>query len=259
MAGPSTRRVAAKKLSDYEMDFLVRFNLAPGCKRRRAGESMEDLLDRIKTDAIEILIMTEGSVAATAAVFDQPMSTIQTMIDVSDDLDDALEKGLQIARLREQESRDAALALKDFALKKFREEPRLVTHADNWPIDPELFYVELKEILPQALEDYGGSVIQMSMPLSVTISEIEAVIASDTYLQRKQMICMTKDDAAAEANFAEKAATGPAAGAYKFLSNRQPDKYADKQQIEFKNTGFQPPPAGEPKNALFNKKDEEES
>lgn len=258
MAGPRTRRASAKKLSDYEMDFLTRYNLAPGCKRRRAGENMEDLLDRIKVEAVEILIMTEGSIGATAAVFDQPRSTIQTMIDVSDDLDDALEKGLEIARIREKESRDAALALKDFALKKLKEEPRLVTHDDNWPEDPELFHEELKKLLPRALEDYGGSVIQMSMPLSVTTSEIEAVIASDTTLQRKQMICMTKDDAAAEANFAEKAATGPAAGAFKFLSNRQPDKYSDKQQIDVKNVGFQPPPPGPPPNALFPKKDEEE-
>ena len=240
------------------MEFLTRWGVAVGSRRRKAGEGKEDHLDRVEAEAADILVLTEGSVEACCAVFDVPSATMEAIIAFSEDLQEAYEKGEEIAALRVSNGYDAAIALKDFALKKLKEEHRLVTHDDNWPTDPEMFHEELLALLPQALRDYGGSVIQMSEPLSATTSEIEAVIASDESLQRLQMICLTKDDAAAEANFAEKAATGPAAGAYKFLSNRQPDKYSDRSQVEVKNVGFEPPPEGAVKNALFTKKEPEE-
>ena len=259
MPGPATKRVAARQLSNYEMDFLTKWGIAVGSRRRRAGETTDQLMDRIEAEAGEILLMTEGSVPAVCAVFDQPHASIETLIAASDDLQMALEKGEDIAALRVEQGREAAVALKEFALRKLKEEHRRVTHEDNWPTDPKMFHVELLSLLPQALRDYGGSVIQMSEPLSATTSEIEAIIASDESLQRLQMICLTKDDAAAEANFAEKAATGPAAGAHKFLTNRQPEKYGDVSKHEIKNVGFDPPPADfGAKNALFTKKESEE-
>lgn len=259
MPGPKTKRVAARQLSHYEMDFLTKWGIHPGAKRRRAGESTEDLLDRIEIEARDILIMTEGSVPAVCAVFDQPHETIETLIAASDALHEALEKGEQIARLRIEEGLEAAKALQEFALKKLKEENRLTTHGDDWPRDPEMFHVELKAIIPQALRDYGGSVIQMSEPLSATISEIETIISADESLQRLQMICLTKDDAAAEANFAEKAATGPAAGAHKFLTNRQPDKYGDKSKVEVTNVGIGLPPEDFGTRNVLNRKKNEES
>ena len=233
-------------------------DLNVGGLRRRPGEDTESLLERIERDAGEILIQAEGSIPIVCAVFDQPEDVIQTLIDSSDDLQAAMEKGLQIRELRDRESRDAAVALKEFALRKLKEERRLITHEDNWPEDPKLFHMELVAILPQALEDYNGSVIQMAAPLNCTVEELENAIASDKKLQRKQLICLTKDEAAAEANFAEKAATGPAAGAHKFLTNRQPEKYGDKSQIDVKNIGFDVPPSGFGASILDRKKEDEE-
>ena len=239
------------------MDLLTLHGIQSGSLRRRAGETTEDLMDRIDREGADILIIGEGSIPLMCAVFDQGYDVIETLIDSSGQLQEAKEKGDQIMQIRETESREAALALKEFALRKLKDEHRRITHSDDWPTDPELFHVELLALLPDALRDYNGSVIQMSEPLSATVDEIESVIAGSEILQRLQMICMTKDDAAAEANFAEKAATGPAAGALSFLKNRQSDKYGDKSTIDYKNVGFDVPPPGPPPNALFTKKEKE--
>jgi hypothetical protein len=240
------------------MEFLTRHGVGVGSRRRLTGEDETTFLHRIETEAADILIMTEGSLEACAVVFETPLSTIEPIVAFNEHLQEAADRGEEIKALRVSNGYDAAVALKDLLLKRLKDEPCRVTHDDDWPTDPEMFHVELLALLPQALRDYGGSVIQMSEPLSATTSEIEAIIASDESLQRLQMICLTKDDAAAEANFAEKAATGPAAGAHKFLTNRQPEKYGDVTKHEIKNVGFEPPPAGAVKNALFTKKEPEE-
>ena len=258
MPGPATRRVAAKKLSDFEADIMTLYDLKPGSLRRRAGETKDQLLDRIERDAGDVLLIAEGSVPVLCAVFDQPQDIIETLIAASDSLQEALFKGQDIARLRLEESRDAAVALKEFMRRKLKEEHRRITHDENWPEDPEAFHLELSAILPEALFDYNGSVIQMSAPLHVTIPEIESIIKDSPRLKRLQTIYMTKEDSLAEVNFAEKAATGPAAGAYRFLVNRQPEKYSDKQQIDLKTSGFAPPPKDFGQhNVLFRKKDKE--
>ena len=258
MTAKRTKRIAARQLSIHDMEFLAKWGVSVGSRRRRAGEDEQTHLSRVEAEAADILVLTEGSVSACCAVFDVPKASMEAIIAFSDELQEAFEKGEEIKALRVDSGYDAAEAVKEYALKKLKEEHRLVTHGDNWPTDPQMFHAELLAILPQALRDYGGSVIQMSEPLSATTSEIEAIIASDESLQRLQMICLTKDDAAAEANFAEKAATGPAAGAHKFLTNRQPDKYGDVTKHEIKNVGFEPPPEEARKNALFTKKEPEE-
>lgn len=255
MAGPKNSYVAAKQLSRAEMNILTEFGIETGEYAHRPEETQDEFIQRFLQDAPAIFIAGEGSAMLVAAVFDTTHDNVQTFIDGFDHIRKAQEKGLEIRATREQVGRSAAIAIREYTLERLKDESGRVAHGDDWPTDPESFHVELKALLPQALRDYGGSVIQMSMPLSVTVSEIEQVIASDTKLQRLQMICMTKDEAAAERNFAEKAATGPAAGAHKFLSNRQPDKYGDKQQIDIKNVGFQPPPSGPPPSVLTGKKD----
>lgn len=237
---------------------MTLYDLKAGGLHRRVGETKDQLLDRIERDGGDILLIAEGSIPVLCAVFDQPHDVIETLVAASDSLQESLYKGQDIARLRLEESRDAAVALKEFMRRKLKEEHRRITHEDNWPEDAEEFHMELSAILPEALSDYSGSTIQMAAPLHCTIKEIENVIAGSDRLQRLQEIYMSKDEAAAEANFAEKAAIGTAAGAYKFLANRQPEKYSDKQQIDVKNVGFQPPPADfGTRNVLFGKKDKE--
>jgi hypothetical protein len=239
------------------MDMLTLYGVTPGEYSHRKNESQGEYIDRFMRDAPNILIISEGNATVVAAVFEDTFDNVQTLIDSSPLLRAAQEKGVVIRETRESMGRDAALAIKEHALLKLKEEHGRITHSDDWPEDPELFHGELLEILPEALRDYNGSVIQMSEPLSATIEEIDSVIASSEKLQRLQKICMTKDEAAAEANFAEKAATGPAAGAHKFLSNRQPERYGDKSTVDYRNVGFDVPPSGPPPNALRVKKEKE--
>lgn len=254
---PKIKRTSAKKLSNAEIDMLTLYGVEPGECSHRKGETQGEYIERFLTDAPDLLIICEGNATMVAAVFEDTFDNVQTLIDSDAKLRSAQEKGVVVREARESMGRDAALAIKEHALLKLKEEHGRITHSDDWPEDPELFFAELLEILPEALRDYNGSVIQMSEPLSATIEELEAVVASSEKLQRLQRICMTKDEAAAEANFAEKAATGPAAGAHKFLTNRQPEKYGDKSTVDYKNVGFEVPPQGPPPSALSPKKEKE--
>ena len=258
MPGPKTRWAAAKKLSDVEVDLMSLYGYAAGSRAHAPGESGEDFAERLRHQVKEVLVAVEGSELATAAVFNTTPLVIETLIAGFDDVMEARNEGLAIRESRATESRDAVVVIKDLALKRLKEERHPVTHNFDWPDDPEMFHVELMEILPQAIRDYNGSIMQIQNALSLHQDRIEPVIAANKSLKEMQRVCLGGPIAEGERNVEQQIATGRIPEVLRFLAARYPEVYGNKQDINFKNVGFEPPPTGPVPNALFDTPNDKE-
>lgn len=256
MPGPKTRWASAKKLSDAEIDLMSLYGYADKSRCHQPGESGLDFADRLRYEVMEVLIAVEGSELAASRIFGVQPLVVETLIAGFDDVMEARDEGLAIHETRNTESRDAVVVIKDLALARRKEARHPVTHNFDWPENPELFHMELMSILPQAIRDYNGSIVQIQDALSLDKDRIEPVIEADEKLKVMQKVCRNSPVAVGEATVESRLATGKIPEVLRFLAARYPEVYGNKQDVNFRNVGFAPPPADFGKSALFNEETE---
>lgn len=252
-------RKAATQAHDFDKILLEAYGLAVGCRAQAPDESNADFNERIYAEFGEIIAVCEGSIELAAIVFGMDDRLLHDIAGTNDVLKSQWRMANALETAREKRGEEAAADLKEELVRQASPDKYKYKRKKVWPKDPAARKKQITKALTElgAMRDYNGSTIQMASPMQLTPDELDAVIQSSPDLIRLQKIEQTRDDAAAERNLLSLAATGTSATApMKVLTNRHPEKYSDKQQIDVKNTGFAPPtPDTTPKSVLFKEKE----
>lgn len=254
------RKPAAKAADELTALVLETTGLAPGCRAQSNDETNQDFFDRILAEFPEVISACEGSIELAAVIFDIDDGALKDIANINPAFKSQWQKAAGLMLQREKRDEEVTLMLKEEMVRQANPDKYKYQRKKVWPKDPKARRRQIIKALTDlgAMDDYNGSTIQMAKPMKLTPEELDAVIQSDPELVRWQRICQSGDDAAAERNLILQAATGNSpTAAMKVLTNRHPDKYSDKQQIDVKNTGFAPPSKDDvPENVLFKKKEE---
>lgn len=114
----------------------------------------------------------------------------------------------------------------------------------TWPIDRDKRMVSATKIMRQALIDYEGQEAAIAAALRLPVSEVMYVIENSEELTALYEEMLNHRIAKAESRLYELSIeSNSPTGLMFYLKNARPEKWADKSQVEVKNTGFAPPPA----------------
>ena len=216
------------------------FGLDEGSLSHKAGEDVNDFIDRMVVELPEVLIKAEGIIEIAAAVFDCDVAVVKDLVKNYAILDEAKAKGVRIGVARNKGDDATANAAKASALNHVRNVENKI-RVDSWKGTDEQKEAKLNALLPRALSDYGGSETAIATALSLNVDEITSALEADPDLQELQVKALVAKIQRIEDHVFEIAVTSqsPTAGIF-LLKNYAPDKYSDKQQVEV--SGFASPP-----------------
>jgi hypothetical protein len=146
------------------------------------------------------------------------------------------------AKLR-QACRETADDIREQIVGEVQADDKRVTRK-TWPIDRERRFESARKIMRQALIDYDGQEAAIAAALRLPMVEVMAVIEGNEDLNSLYDEMQNYAIAKVEKQLYKLAleSNSPTAGMF-YLKNARPEKWADKSQVEVKNTGFAPPPA----------------
>lgn len=115
----------------------------------------------------------------------------------------------------------------------------------TWPKDKLRRMKSLHKVMPQAIDEYRGELSTMAAALNLPITELEEIIEQNDEFQELMVIAENKAVSEVEAHLFQLCieSNSPTAAMF-YLKNKAPNRWSDKSQVEVKNTGFAPPPAG---------------
>ena len=216
------------------------FGLEAGALGHKAGEDVNDFIDRMVTQLPEVLVKAEGSLEIAGAVFDCDVAVVKDLVKSHAIIDEARAEGIRIAVSRNKGDDDAANAAQSRALNHVRNVDNKL-RIDGLKGTEAQKAAQLEALLPRALTDYGGSETAIATALSLTVDEVSSAIAASPELEILQEKAFIARVGSIEDHLIELALTSQSPTAAIFvLKNLVPDKYSDKQQVEV--SGFSAAP-----------------
>lgn len=235
---------------------LKELGLSTTYYRLKKNEERDVFTERIAKQLPRLLIKCESSVPIISTLYGVDPDLIKLVLQTNRSrkykvpgvkkqktLREFEVQGQALGAAREQTDSEVADLMKKKAMKGLKIDPtdKKVTRS-NWPRDPQEKADTLYDFLMAALLDYGSDLVDIASAGSLPLWEVQDAIRLSASLQEQQSRGLSVQTGWAEHNMFRQARESNNPGAAKnVLENFSDGRWTNRQQVDVRNVGFEPP------------------